>query len=215
MFASIAPALMVRRSLTRRTAVAACLLPLFAAPSVLLGQDQTLVRPGTRQYGGFGGPAARVTTVAGETMVMGGGGGAFLVDRRFAIGGAGFGGTRKVDARLDGGRRRGEMDVGYGGITFEVITQPSQLVHATFGALLGGGAVSVYPDSLRPRNRTDSDATFGVFEPQVGIELNVTRWFRMGATAGYRAAFGGETDRLADDNLSGPSGTLVFRFGKF
>lgn len=199
----------------RRTMATVGLLPLVAAPASLLAQDQTLIKPGTRQYGGFGGPMARITSIAGETMVMGGGGGALLIDRRFAIGGAGFGGTRAVDAVLDGNRRRGEMDVGYGGVTFEVITRPSRLIHATVGALLGGGTISVYPDNMRPRNRANSDATFGVIEPQVGVELNVSRWFRMGATAGYRAAFGGETDRLAENSLSGASGSLVFRFGKF
>jgi len=198
-----------------RVAVIAFLLALGASPSTLLAQDQTLIRPGTRQFGGFGGPMARVTTVAGETMVMGGAGGAFLIDRRFAIGGAGFAGTRAVDVVFDGTRRRGEMDVGYGGVTFEFITRPSRLVHATFGALLGGGTVSVYPDAMRPRDRNDADDTFGVVEPQVALELNVTQWFRVGAAAGYRAAFGSDTDRLADNRLSGASGTLVFRFGRF
>ncbi|MFN9421604.1 hypothetical protein, partial [Gemmatimonas sp.] len=73
----------------RRVAAMGFLFVLGISPSTLLAQDQTLIRSGTRQFGGFGGPMARVTTVAGETMVMGGAGGAFLLDRRFAIGGAG------------------------------------------------------------------------------------------------------------------------------
>ncbi len=199
----------------RRVAAMGFLFVLGISPSTLLAQDQTLIRSGTRQFGGFGGPMARVTTAAGETMVMGGAGGAFLIDRRFAIGGAGFAGTRAVDAVFDGTRRRGEMDIGYGGVTFEIITRPSRLVHATVGALLGGGTVSVYPDAMRPRDRNDADDTFGVVEPQVALELNVTQWFRVGAAGGYRAVFGSESDRLADKRLSGASGTLMFRFGRF
>jgi hypothetical protein len=178
-------------------------------------QDQTLLKGGAHSYGGFGGPIFRVTSVAGETMPLFGGGGALLIDRRFAIGGAGFGGTQRVGTRLATPDGRGEMDFGYGGLTLEVIARPSRLVHATMGVLLGGGSVSVWPDDLRPRNRRDSDDSFGVVEPQVTAELNVTRWFRMGASVAYRATIGAEVPRLVDDNLSGVSGGLVFRFGAF
>lgn len=184
-------------------------------PAAAAAQDETLLKGGKHDYGGFGGPVFRVTSVAGETMPLGGGGGAFLIDRRFAIGGAGYGGTQRVDARILGEETRGEMDFGYGGLTFEVITRPSKLVHATFGLLVGGGTVSVWPDDLRPRNRRESDESFAVVEPQVMAELNVTRWFRAGASVAYRAAFNDEIPRLINDNLNGVSGGLVFRFGAF
>jgi hypothetical protein len=195
--------------------IAALAGALLLAPTMARAQDQTLLKGGAHSYGGFGGPIFRVTSVAGETMPLAGGGGAFLIDRRFAIGGAGFGGTQRVNTRLATPDGRGEMDFGYGGLTFEVITRPSRLVHATMGVLVGGGAVSVWPDDLRPRVRRDSDDSFGVVEPQVTAELNVTRWFRMGASVAYRAAFGAEVPRLVNDNLSGVSGGLVFRFGAF
>jgi hypothetical protein len=199
----------------RRIVAHGFLASLFAIPSALHAQDETLIKSGSRPYGGFGGPAARITSMAGETMIMGGAGGAVLFDRRFALGVAGFGGTRSVDTRFGGLRRRGEMDVGYGGATFEVITRPSRLVHATFGALLGAGSVSVYPDARRPDDEQDDETVFGVFEPQVGVELNVSRWFRLGVTAGYRATFGEQNEQLVNTSLSGASGSLVFRFGKF
>ncbi len=184
-------------------------------PATAAAQDQTLLKGGAHDYGGFGGPVFRITSVAGETMPLGGGGGAFLVDRRFAIGGAGYGGTQRVNTRLLGTETRGEMDFGYGGVTLEVITRPSKLVHATFGVLLGGGTVSVWPDDLRPRSRRENDESFGVVEPQVMAELNVTRWFRVGASVAYRTAFNVEVSRLANNTLSGVSGGLVLRFGAF
>jgi hypothetical protein len=193
----------------------ALLATMVFRPQIAHAQDQTLFKSGQHTFGGFGGPIFRVTSVAGETMALGGGGGAFLIDRKFAIGGAGFGGTQRVDARVASPDGRGEMDFGYGGLTLEVITRPSRLVHATVGVLLGGGAVSVWPDDLRPRNRDRNDDTFSVVEPQVSAELNLTRWFRMGASVAYRAAFGAETPRLVNDNLSGVSGGLVFKFGSF
>lgn len=187
----------------------------FSRPQLVHAQDQTLLKGGNHSYGGFGGPLFRVTSVAGETMVLGGGGGAFVIDRKFAIGGAGFGGTQRVETRLETPDGQGEMDFGYGGVTLEVITRPSRLVHATIGVLLGGGTVSVWPDDLRPRSRNRNDDTFSVVEPQVTAELNVTRWFRMGAQVAYRAAIGADTPRLVKNNLSGVSGGLVLKFGSF
>lgn len=199
----------VRQSLA--TLALAAALPLAAQAQ----QDEYLLGGGPRDFGGFGGPLYRVTSVAGETMSLGGGGGALLVNRRFAIGGMGVGGTTNVDAIIGGLPVRGEMDFGYGGLTLEVITRPSKLVHATYGVMLGGGGVSVWPDDRRPRNVSDETETFGVAEPQIGLEMNVIRWMRIGVTGGYRFVFGAEDARLANDNLSGASGSLVFRFGKF
>jgi len=198
-----------------RTIGCALFTSILCLPAAAAAQDETLLKGGSHTYGGFGGPTFRVTSVAGETMPLGGGGGAFLIDRRFAIGGAGYGGTQRVDARIQGDDVRGEMDFGYGGVTFEIITRPSKLVHATFGLLVGGGSVSVWPDDLRPRNRRENDETFAVVEPQVMAELNITRWFRAGASLAYRAAFNDEIPRLVNDNLNGVSGGLVFRFGAF
>jgi hypothetical protein len=185
------------------------LLPLSAG-----AQDRTVVQSGDG-FGGFGGPSFRVTKAAGETMVLSGGGGAFVLGRRFAIGGAGFGGTSMVDARLGGVETRGEMDLGYGGLTLEYIARTSDVVHPTFGVLLGGGAVSVWPDDLRPRNRDRGNEAFGVVEPHAGLEVNIVRWMRIGGTVSYRAVIGLEESRLVNDQLSGVSGTLVLRFGKF
>ena len=192
------------------------LLVLSAIPALTHAQgDEYLFEKGPRDFGGFGGPMYRVTQVAGETMSIGGGGGAFLINRRFAIGGMGVGGSSRVDAIIEGTPVRGEIDFGYGGFTLEVITRPSKLFHATYGVLLGGGGVSVWPDNLRPRNSSDVGEAFGVAEPQVGIEVNVVRWMRIGVTGGYRFTFGAEVPELVNDNLNGASGTLVFRFGKF
>jgi hypothetical protein len=187
---------------------------LLVAPLSLTAQEQTLIS-GNSSFGGFGGPAFRITQAAGETMALSGGGGAFIIGSRFAIGGAGFGGTTAVDARLAGSTVRGEMDFGYGGLTLEYIVGSSKLLHPTLGLLVGGGAVSVWPNDLRPRLRDRGNESFGVVEPQVGLEMNIVRWMRIGGTVGYRAVIGSEETRLVNDQLSGASGTLVIRFGKF
>jgi len=203
----------MKLSLLRRAAIATIIAA--SIPSLAQAQDETLFGNGPRDIGGFGGPIYRVTQLSGETMALVGGGGGVLINRRFILGGMGVGGTNHVDAIIGGTPLRGEMDFGYGGVTLGVITRPSKLVHATYGLMIGGGGISVWPDDLRPRNPSDSTEYFGVAEPQVGLELNVTKWMRLGLTGGYRFVFGAEVPKLADDNLSGASGSLVFKFGKF
>lgn len=200
----------MRLTLLRAAALAAVLIP-----SALLAQQDETLASGTGTFGGFGGPMFRVTQAAGESIGMTGGGGSFLIGRRLAIGGAGFGGTARVDAILGGSPMRGEMDLTYGGLTIELISRPSKLVHPVVGILIGAGSVSVWPDDLRPRNRSGTEEHFGVVEPHVGLELNVIKWFRIGANAGYRLAINTEDSRLADNNFNGASGTLVLRFGAF
>ncbi len=197
----------------RRTFLAVALLA--SASTVASAQDQVLLGGRPQRIGGFGGPIVRVTQVAGETAVIAGGGGAFLINRRFAIGGSGFGGTTAADVIIGGTPQRGEMDFAYGGLTLEVITRPSKLVHATYGVLIGGGTVSVWPDNLRPRNPTEVGDPFGALEPQLGIELNLSRFARVGLNGGYRFTFGSEIEGLVNKDLNGASGTLLVRFGAF
>lgn len=203
-----------------RHRLALTLIPLAAAllvvaPDNAVAQDQVLLGGRPESVGGFGGPMVRVTQIAGETVLVAGGGGAFLLNRRFAIGGAGVGGTTAADVIINGTAQRGEVDFGYGGLTLEVITRPSKLVHATYGVLIGGGAVSVWPDNLRPRNPTTAGDPFGAIEPQLGIELNLSRFARIGINGGYRFTFGNEIEGLVNSDLNGGSGTLLVRFGRF
>lgn len=192
------------------------LLLLSAVPSLGVAQDEYLLSgSGPREIGGFGGPVYRLTSVAGETMGMAGGGGSLLINRRLAIGGMGVGGRANVDAIIGGNPVRGEMDFGYGGLTLEYITRPSKLVHANYLLMVGGGGVSVWPDDSRPRHMSDSTEVFGVVEPQLAVELNVVRWMRIALTGGYRLTFGADVPKLVDDNLNGAIGSIVFRFGKF
>jgi hypothetical protein len=202
-------------SIVRRHHLLAVLAAAVLLPAAAAAQDEYLFSNGPREFGGYGGPLYRVTTVAGETVSLGGGGGAALFNRRFAVGGMGVGGTTSVDAIIGGSPVRGEMDFGYGGLTLEYITRPSKLVHATVGVLLGGGGVSVWPDDSRPRDPSDNTEYFGVVEPSLGLEVNVIRWMRIGVVGSYRVVTGANEPKLVNRDLDGASASLLFRFGKF
>ena len=60
----------------------------------------------------------------------------------------------------------------------------------------------------------DENALF-VTEGGARLELNVTTYFRLGVTGGYRLVSGSDLQGISDDELSGPYGGLTFRFGSF
>jgi hypothetical protein len=194
---------------------------LLAVASPLHAQrDDTLFgRRGVTRVGGFGGPVVKFSRVAGSDAVFSGGRGGAIFNRRFVVGGGGYGMVNqniRTDFRFADGSRPA-LQLGYGGLEFEVITQPSRLAHATFSVLLGGG-------SAMYRSRSESGSTLAtqtlestmfVAEPGVHLELNVTRWFRTGAGFGYRHVSGSDLPGVTDGGLSGGVGTLTFKFGAF
>jgi hypothetical protein len=62
----------------------------------------------------------------------------------------------------------------------------------------------------------DRSAVFAA-ETGVRVEINVTRFFRVGLSGGYRLISGSDLERTAvsDDDLSAPFGQLSLRFGSF
>jgi len=60
----------------------------------------------------------------------------------------------------------------------------------------------------------ESSAYF-IFEPQLGMEINVVKVFRIELTAGYRFISGLELSRTKSSDLSGFSGGIAFKFGSF
>ena len=52
--------------------------------------------------------------------------------------------------------------------------------------------------------------------PELGIEFNITQWFRIAATGGYRWVNGIEDiPTLGNEDFSSPTGTITFSFGGF
>ncbi len=182
-------------------------------------RDETLVGNRGTQFGGFGGPVVKITSVAGTNATISGGRGGFIVNRRFVIGGGGYG---LVNENIRTGYRFSNgaeptLGFGYGGLEFEYITQPTRLVHATFGTLLGGGE-AFYEDTQTQGGTTSTQrisTNVFVLEPQIMAELNVTRWFRPGIGVTYRYVSGTDLPGLADSDLSGVAGLLTFKFGSF
>jgi hypothetical protein len=192
--------------------LAALAAMLWANANTLLAQDtpETLFS-GISRVSGWGGPVVRVGDFAGKTAGFIGGRGGVLLGRGFTIGGMGMGLVNDNIREPAPGSR--QLMMGYGGLYVEQMLAPSKLVHVSVGALLGGGGAS-WVDRLDRRIQTPSDGFF-VVEPEVSLEVNVTRFFRLGLTGSYRYLDGLGLSGLPTDQLNGPMGGVSFKFGRF
>lgn len=169
-------------------------VPAAAEREVLLGGEFT--------HGGFGGPVLRYTTLMGEGDLMLGGKGAWLVNHRFYIGGAGFGTADELEGT--------DREFGYGGVLLGYVGRPERLWHWNAELLLGAGEVA------RTRRAFDPGGdTVWVLEPGIGVLLGVAEFAEVSLGISYRLV--GDTDLpgVDDDDLSGWSLSLAVLFGAF
>jgi len=174
----------------------------------LQAQHETLFN-NARVVGAFGGPITEYGLSNDLNGAVGGGGG--LVINNIFIGGYGM-------AAVDFDRlyEEGEVDVldiGHGGFWLGGTYQPHRLLHLYGSARLGWGAINIDLNDGTPYR--DLDKIF-VATPELGVELNLTRWFRLAGTVGYRHVAGVNEDRgLKGDDFSGAIAGVTLRFGWF
>lgn len=183
---------------------------LFLAAIALAEDDETLLRSGEIRSGGFGGPMVKFSPVNGQAGVFVGGRGGWLINSVFSIGGGGYGLANRVTADNPDSVR---LELGVGGVILEAVFMPKKLVHGTASLLIGGGSINMH----RGRHGNDNDEVenFFALEPELNLEINVLRFFRFCPGVSYRWIVGDSRFLDSDWDISGLSGNLMFKFGKF
>ncbi len=163
--------------------------------------------------GGYGGPVLRFGEINGQGALLVGGRGGWLINHSFLLGGGGFGLATRADSQLPGVEEN-RITFGYAGLMLEYLLFPAKAVHGSIGVLLGGGGAGVRGDD-GTRAGHYSDAVW-VYEPEVGVEFNMTEFFRINLGASYRIVTGvSELGALENKDFSSLNGSLMFKFGKF
>ena len=177
-------------------------------------QEETLIK-GDIESGGFGGPVVKFTSMNGEAGILVGGRGGWIINHSLIIGGGGYGLANNIKAKVLGPNGERYLNFGYGGVELEYVSQPARLVHLSYMVLVGGGGVNWRDENLRAGSMNQESDTFFILEPEVNVSLNVTQYFRLSAGVSYRYVSGSSSAVSSNPDLSGPSGIIVFRFGKF
>ncbi len=180
----------------------------------LRAQEETLIS-GDLESGGFGGPVLKIGPMKGTTGVLVGGRGGWIINHTFILGGGGYGlanNIRMTDP--DGLNRTMYLEFGYGGVELDYIGNSSDVIHYTVGALIGGGSLGYRNAQGGMWDSNKQDAVF-VLEPNVNLELNVTKFFRINAGVNYRWVNDVQFVGLSDKDLSGVAGSITLKFGAF
>ena len=171
------------------------------------GQHETLFNQ-FKIKGAFGGPIVE-SGFRNDLGTSAGGGGGIVFNNMFV----GIYGMGSVDFEQLFDNNVEVLDIGHGGLWIGGNFPSHKLLHFYGSARIGWGAVNVKFDDID--KYSDVDKIF-VVTPEIGLELNVTHWFRVAATAGYRWVDGTNTaNGYNNDDFTGTVGTLSFRFGWF
>ena len=184
---------------------------LLAAPA--FGRDETLIS-GPVDHGGFGGPSIKVADLNGKTAFLMGGYGGWFINHAFMIGGGGYGMVNDLKAPFEVDGKTLYYELGYGGLMFEYVSNSHKLFHFTVNTLIGAGGLSYRAKNADIFDQYTDDAFF-VLEPSFNLELNVTSNFRVGLGVSYRYIDGLQIDGITEEDLTGVSANLNFKFGAF
>ncbi|MBP7461292.1 MAG: hypothetical protein KBA26_08380 [Candidatus Delongbacteria bacterium] len=175
-------------------------------------------------WGGYGGPECRITNINGETGLLVGGRGGLIMNKSLVIGIAGYGlvTDHRIRDYVPADSSKVYLRGGWGGLMIEYIHSSNQVVHFTLSSLVGGGAAG-YSGSLYHHHNDDDDDkdwmyeedAFFVFEPGASIEANIFKFMRLNLGVSYRMVSGLSLPNTENEDLSGLSGNLTFKFGSF
>jgi hypothetical protein len=171
---------------------------------------------GRLENGGYGGAIVKIGDIDGEAAVWLGGKGGWIINHSFVIGGGGYGlVTENKEVHYLNGEHQ-KLVIGYGGLILEYINNPINIVHITGGVLIGGGGAGhAYRNDYYDEWNSNSTDAFFAMEPNLGLELNIATYVRAELGVSYLYTSGIELYDADDEDVSGPAGYLVLKFGAF
>lgn len=198
---------------------------LVMASQLIMAQDYDSQEMGTifskkdRSNGGYGAISLSYTEIDSKDAFVMGARGGWIINHSFAIGLGGYGFVNDINYNDPFHNDLNySLAGGYGGLFLEPILASKMPVHLSFPILFGVGGVSYIENHNNWDywwNQDGLSDVFLVIEPAVELEFNMTRHFRMAATASYRFTSDVEMDMTDPELLNGLNIGLVFKFGKF
>lgn len=210
------------------TPAAICQEETDRTPRTLFGTDHKI------HHGAWGGPSAHLTTIMGQSALLVGARGGWLIDHGITIGIVGHGLVTDVPrpeydvyrAGLGDQLRRGsQFRMGYGGLLIEPIIAPMSPIHISLPILVGAGGCGYQTYSFRSGNNfdpfddlddyDDDFQAFFVVEPGIELEVNVVKLVRIGIGASYRYTTDMNLPATPKNALHGLNTGITVKVGSF
>jgi hypothetical protein len=184
---------------------------------------------------GFGAPIVEFSSKGESFSVSSGGGGAVLFNQTFYIGAYGMGLATEHDVEgLIVKQSNGEIIkyptmrtvFGHGGFWLGYIHNRKDAIHWGASAKIGWGTIGLVDADFENDSHTKVglDQVF-VLTPQIEMEMNLTRWFKINIGAGYRYVSGVDKAYTNDNgevlsfykssDFNSPQASISFLFGGF
>ena len=162
---------------------------------------------GPQVRGAYGAATQKFSSIDGQfaTLLGGYGGVLFTSDWLFGAGAYALLNGNSIDIENEAGTSR---QMTYVGLVAERAFQSHRAIHFTSHLL--AGAAFIGEQNVLPGGGQYSISSRGAFalEPGAGIEINLTKWFRINGGVSYRWL-------VSEANYSAPTATISLKFGKF
>ena len=193
------------------------------------GEMETIFGDKEYQSGYYGCPEVKYTQFNDQMEIMVGGRGGWIINHTFSIGLAGYGLVTNSEVN-SGYIPRDSLDLrpyyvqtGMGGIFLQYTYSSNSMIHFTVNSLIGAGGASYTPNmrgmntnmGFDYNNRNYDQSAFFVFEPGIGVEMNIFRFFRVELGGSYRIISGLDLPKVDNSSFGGASVNLAFKFGNF
>lgn len=162
----------------------------------------------------FGGPMFELSSVNNNLGFSSGGGGAIMFNRTVFIGGYGMGLNPLSNQQfvVDNVEHSNlALDFGHGGFWLGYVHDYRKVVHFAGSTKFGWGGISLDGNQLNDTYRN----SVLVFTPQIEVEVNVGRWFKINGGLGYRFVSGVDQSVFETGQFNSPQATVGFIFGWF
>lgn len=176
------------------------------------------------QIEGFGGIDLKLTDIVSERTLLVGGYGGVIINRAYFLGIAAYGlATQPSWQGVVPGpntEKRLTLYGGYGGVVVGGTILGKEVIHISLPITLGAGNLDVSDDDffdqgLGNTQFTVENSTFFVVEPAAQLEFNITPYLRVASGVSYRWVTGLELVNIGDSDLTGLTGILSIRIGRF
>lgn len=197
-------------------------LPVFAQQTIRIdeynkNEVQTVFKKDKRD-GFYFGSTLGYSPIDKTNSVTASGRMGWIMDRWFAFGLSGTAFVNNIDKysySYINNRDLVFLAGGYGGLFIEPILMPLKPVHLSFPIVLGGGGAFSFSDYYYTSTDGISESAFFVVEPGIELEVNFTRWMRVGIFATYRYTSDLHIESVSKGALRNYSTGLSLKLGWF
>ncbi len=174
-----------------------------------------------KNSGGYAAISNKFTTINGDFANMPELYGGWFVNHRFLIGIEMAATTNRIPvppANQTIHSSNTSYQYGQFGLMTEYSIASRKRLHVNLNLVTGSGFILQYerdPYDWHYEDYEHDAHFFFVMEPGIQIEANLFKWMRFSPGISYRRVFGSQARGLGDDDLSGLSGNLTLKFGRF